>query len=163
MEKIEDKKNIEKIELQSKTGKVYFLEKKIKGGWKIERKETGSIENVSLNLVERIKERIENGEVISFWEINNTVAVETVVLYLLRDIIHIDNKNKTYSKIKKNNKETYVNKNAWIFRGNQDSFDVNSYLRNFNYIYWSVPIKKYQKEIKVGDKVFLWRSKGKSE
>ena len=163
MEKIEDKENIEKIELQSKTGKVYFLEKKIKGGWKIERKETGSIENVSLNLVERIKERIENGEVISFREINNTVAVETAVLFLLRDIIHIDNKNKKYSKIKKNNKETYVNKNAWIFRGNQDSFDVNTYLRKFNYVYWSVPIKKYQKEIKVGDKVFLWRSKGKSD
>lgn len=50
----------------------------------------------------------------------------------------------------------------WIFRGNQDSFDVNSYLKNFNYLYWSVPIKKYQKEIKIGDKVFIWRSKGKS-
>ena len=107
MEIIEDKEDIKKIELKSKTGKVYFLEKRVKGGWKIERKETGSIENVSFNLVERIKERIESGEVISFREINYTVAVETAVLYLLRDIIHIDNTNKTYSKIKKNNKEIF--------------------------------------------------------
>ncbi|WP_312969350.1 HNH endonuclease [Acinetobacter gerneri] len=52
--------------------------------------------------------------------------------------------------------------NAWIFQGSADYFDVNSYLNNFNLIYWSLPIKKHQQEIGLDDFVFIWRSKGKS-
>ena len=36
-------------------------------------------------------------------------------------------------------------------------------MRNFTYIYWAVKHKKYQEEINIGDKVFIWRSKGKSK
>lgn len=51
----------------------------------------------------------------------------------------------------------------WIFRGNREDFDIDSYLENFKYIYWAVKHQKHQDEINVGDKVFIWRSKGKSQ
>lgn len=50
----------------------------------------------------------------------------------------------------------------WIFRGNREDFDIDTYLSEFDYIYWAVKHEKYQNEINVGDKVFIWRSKGKS-
>ncbi|MFO6299268.1 EVE domain-containing protein [Rahnella selenatireducens] len=53
--------------------------------------------------------------------------------------------------------------NAWIFRGNREEFDIDSYLQNFDYIYWAVKHKKHQDEINIGDPVFIWRSKGSSK
>ena len=50
----------------------------------------------------------------------------------------------------------------WIFRGNREDFDIDTYLRNFNYIYWAVKHKKHQRELQIDDQVFIWRSKGKS-
>ncbi|RXJ72033.1 hypothetical protein CS022_18130 [Veronia nyctiphanis] len=50
----------------------------------------------------------------------------------------------------------------WIFRGNREDFDIDKYLSGFRYVYWAVKHPKHQDEIKVGDKVFFWRSKGKS-
>jgi predicted RNA-binding protein with PUA-like domain len=54
-------------------------------------------------------------------------------------------------------------KNHWIFQGNPDQFDVDTYLKNSKRIYWSVPVKKYQNQIKIGDIVYLWRSQGKQK
>jgi len=51
----------------------------------------------------------------------------------------------------------------WIFSGNRDSFDIDNYLIDFDYIYWAVKHPKHQNEIQVGDRVFIWRSKGKSK
>jgi len=51
----------------------------------------------------------------------------------------------------------------WIFRGNREDFKIDSYLSEFDYIYWSVKHKKHQDSIQVGDSVFIWRSKGKSK
>ena len=51
----------------------------------------------------------------------------------------------------------------WIFRGNREDFDVDTYLRDFSYIYWAVKHPKHQAEIKINDRVFFWRSKGKSK
>lgn len=51
----------------------------------------------------------------------------------------------------------------WIFRGNREDFDIDAYLRGFDYIYWAVKHPKHQAEMQVGDNVFIWRSKGKSK
>lgn len=51
----------------------------------------------------------------------------------------------------------------WIFRGNREDFDIDTYLKNFGYIYWAVKHQKHQDEMQVGDRVFIWRSKGNSK
>lgn len=51
----------------------------------------------------------------------------------------------------------------WIFRGNRTDFDIDTYLREFKYIYWAVTYPKHQNEMQIGDRVFIWRSKGKSK
>ena len=51
----------------------------------------------------------------------------------------------------------------WIFRGNREDFDIDTYLSKFKYIYWAVKHPKHQNEIKIDDSVFFWRSKGKSK
>lgn len=51
----------------------------------------------------------------------------------------------------------------WIFRGNRSDFDIDTYLRNFKYIYWAVKYPKHQNEMHIGDRVFIWRSKGNSK
>tara|TARA_R110002049_G_scaffold198780_1_gene368832 strand:+ start:1540 stop:2349 length:810 start_codon:yes stop_codon:yes gene_type:complete len=51
----------------------------------------------------------------------------------------------------------------WIFRGNREDFDIDKYIEEFKYIYWAVKHKKHQDEMQVGDRVFIWRSKGKSK
>ena len=45
--------------------------------------------------------------------------------------------------------------NAWLFQGNPDQFNIDEYLRASENIYWSVSVKKYQKEIALGDVVFV--------
>jgi hypothetical protein len=51
----------------------------------------------------------------------------------------------------------------WIFRGNREDFEIDTYLRDFDYIYWAVKHLKHQNEMQTGDRVFIWRSKGKSK
>ena len=51
----------------------------------------------------------------------------------------------------------------WIFQGNRSDFDIDTYLSDFDYIYWSVKHPKHQDEMQIGDRVFIWRSKGKSQ
>ena len=48
--------------------------------------------------------------------------------------------------------------NYWLFQGNPDYFDVDSYLQQTSSIYWSAV--QYQNNIKIGDPVFIWRAKG---
>ena len=81
--------------IKSNTGKKYQLEPRDSGGWKVSRldshtNEIVSEENVAESLVSRTKKRLESGETIKFREIDYTVAKETAVVYLLRDIIHVD-------------------------------------------------------------------------
>ncbi len=51
----------------------------------------------------------------------------------------------------------------WLFQGNPDQFDIDAYLKSSEKIYWSISVQKYQKEISLGDIVYLWRAKGKSK
>ncbi|TGM03239.1 HNH endonuclease [Leptospira jelokensis] len=53
--------------------------------------------------------------------------------------------------------------NSWILQGSPDQFDINEYLTIADVIYWSVPYQKHVNQMKIGDQVFIWRSKGKSK
>jgi putative restriction endonuclease len=88
--------------IKSSTGKKYELEPRDSGGWKVFRLDSNSNEivseeNVAESLVSRTKKRLEAGETINFRDIDYTVAKETAVVYLLRDIIHVDEEKRTYS------------------------------------------------------------------
>ena len=52
---------------------------------------------------------------------------------------------------------------TWIFQGSLKYFDINSYVANGGNINWHVKAKKHQDEIKVGDRVFIWRTEGKDK
>lgn len=50
--------------------------------------------------------------------------------------------------------------NAWFFQANPDYYDVDSYLKRYDYIYWSVKVKSHITDIRLGDDAYLWKSKG---
>ncbi len=50
---------------------------------------------------------------------------------------------------------------AWIFQANPDNFDLDGYLRVTSAIKWTVRQRHLADRIAVGDRVFLWRAKGK--
>jgi hypothetical protein len=50
---------------------------------------------------------------------------------------------------------------SWILQGNPDRFGVDRYLSKNDFVYWSVPAQKHQREIEIGDRVFIWRAAGK--
>lgn len=52
---------------------------------------------------------------------------------------------------------------SWILQGNPDRFGVDRYLSENDFVYWSVPVQKYQREFEVGDRVFIWRAAGKTK
>jgi len=47
--------------------------------------------------------------------------------------------------------------NYWIYQGNPKVYDIDSYIATHPYIYWNSP--KHIDEVKLGDTVFLWRSR----
>jgi hypothetical protein len=50
---------------------------------------------------------------------------------------------------------------AWIFQGNPKVYDIDDYLARYpELIYWRVP--RYQSEIAVGDRAFIWRAGSES-
>lgn len=49
---------------------------------------------------------------------------------------------------------------TWIFQGNQKVFDINQYIISNEIVTWSLKIKKFQEEISIGDRVFIWRTEG---
>ena len=49
---------------------------------------------------------------------------------------------------------------TWIFQGNQKVFDINEYVTKNEIVTWSIKIKKFQEEISIGDRVFIWRTEG---
>ncbi len=52
---------------------------------------------------------------------------------------------------------------TWIFQGNPKVFDINSYVSRGKVVTWRVRAKKHQDEIKLNDKVFVWRTEGNDE
>lgn len=51
---------------------------------------------------------------------------------------------------------------TWIFQGNPNIFDIDGYLEACSGdFYWQV--SRYQESLSIGDKVYIWRSQGKSK
>ncbi|WP_186673918.1 EVE domain-containing protein [Sporosarcina sp. BP05] len=50
--------------------------------------------------------------------------------------------------------------NTWIFQGNPTKFNVDDYLLENDYIWWSIRQEHLVSDINLGDEVFIWRSDG---
>lgn len=49
---------------------------------------------------------------------------------------------------------------SWIFQGNPKQYDIDTYLLENDVISWNIRQKQYLDEVRIGDKVFIWRSDG---
>ncbi len=49
---------------------------------------------------------------------------------------------------------------TWIFQGNPNKFNVDDYLLENEFIWWSIRQKHFAEDINVGDDVYIWRSDG---
>ena len=45
---------------------------------------------------------------------------------------------------------------AFVFQGNPKKFDIDTYLDEYPFVYWSVP--KLSGEIRIDDQIVIWRS-----
>lgn len=45
---------------------------------------------------------------------------------------------------------------AWIFQGNPKRFDIDAYITEFDYVYWSAP--QHKEKVQIGDTVYIWRA-----
>lgn len=52
---------------------------------------------------------------------------------------------------------------TWIFQGNPDRFDIDTYLTSGRLIYWSVTRKAYEDQVAEGAPVYIWRARGSSK
>lgn len=50
--------------------------------------------------------------------------------------------------------------NTWFFQGNPSVFDIDNYVTNNKYIWWSLRQEHFVDKIQLNDDVFLWRSDG---
>ncbi|WP_312471234.1 HNH endonuclease [Neobacillus sp.] len=50
--------------------------------------------------------------------------------------------------------------NTWIFQGNPNVFDIDNYVMNHRFIWWSLRQEHFLDKIGIDDEVFLWRSDG---
>ena len=50
--------------------------------------------------------------------------------------------------------------NTWIFQGNPTIFDIDNYVKNNKYIWWSLRQEHFVDKIQLNDEVYLWRSDG---
>lgn len=52
--------------------------------------------------------------------------------------------------------------NHWIFQGNPDQFNLVDYVRDHDFINWTVRQKNFVGQMKVGDEVYIWQAAGKA-
>jgi hypothetical protein len=52
---------------------------------------------------------------------------------------------------------------AWLAQGSMNYFDITHYVQDYPIVYLSVNIAKHQREMSVGDPIFIWRAKGQSK
>jgi 5-methylcytosine-specific restriction enzyme A len=50
--------------------------------------------------------------------------------------------------------------NIWIFQGNPNVFDIDNYVQDNKFIWWSLRQEHFADEFNINDKVFLWKSDG---
>src|SRR5258706_383443 len=53
--------------------------------------------------------------------------------------------------------------NSWLFQGNPDYFRMDEYLTPNCEVTWAVRQPKVEREVAVGDEVFIWRAAGASQ
>ncbi|UOY93151.1 EVE domain-containing protein [Ectobacillus sp. JY-23] len=68
---------------------------------------------------------------------------------------NIELKNGTFKNV-----EVSQGQQTWIFQGNPSIFDINNYISNHKYIWWSLRQEYFADKIQINDNVFLWRSDG---
>lgn len=49
---------------------------------------------------------------------------------------------------------------TWIFQGNPTKFNVDGYLLENQFIWWSIRQAHFAEDIRIGDEVYIWRSDG---
>ncbi|HJF31439.1 MAG TPA: EVE domain-containing protein [Sporosarcina psychrophila] len=52
---------------------------------------------------------------------------------------------------------------TWIFQGNPTKFNVDDYLLQNDYIWWSIRQEHFVNDINLDDEVFIWRSDGENK
>jgi len=52
--------------------------------------------------------------------------------------------------------------NSWIFQGNPDKFQIDTYVEQNERILWGVRQEHHAASMDIGDEVFLWRSEGRA-
>jgi 5-methylcytosine-specific restriction enzyme B len=57
---------------------------------------------------------------------------------------------------------TSLEDKMWLAQGSMDYFDVTHYVKEYPVVYFSVNIVKHQREMDVGDPIFIWRARGTS-
>jgi 5-methylcytosine-specific restriction enzyme A len=50
--------------------------------------------------------------------------------------------------------------NTWIFQGNPNVFDIDNYVQDNKFIWWSIRQEHFADEFNINDTVFLWKSDG---
>ena len=53
--------------------------------------------------------------------------------------------------------------NHWLFQGNPDIFDIDTYMADQENIRWEVRQKRFARDMQPGDQVFIWRASGKNK
>ena len=76
--------------------KQYDITEHEKSGWIVTRLDTGSQCKVSVQMVNRTRERLLKGEAIPFRSISYTVAIETAVIAIIGNI-NVNKTTKTYT------------------------------------------------------------------
>ena len=78
------------------------------------------------------------------------------------NVINFDNWDEFLQSYQKNQgkKLQETQNNTWIFQGNPIHFRINDYLSENTNIIWNLKQEHYQNKIKIGDKVYIWRSDG---
>ena len=51
---------------------------------------------------------------------------------------------------------------AWLAQGSMNYFDITHYVKDYPVVYLSVNVAKHQREMTVGDPIYIWRAKGQS-
>lgn len=89
-------KGMKERRIRSKTGAEYTVTDEGKRGWKAERVETGSTVRISIGKVSKTIKHLREVGPMPFRSIDYTVAIETVVVWVLEDLIEIDHTDRVY-------------------------------------------------------------------
>jgi hypothetical protein len=106
---------------------------------------------------------------VSLWELHRLdLTVEALVLkkeyqslFSKEERIKVIDRLEEYGfKVPRNVEHPYEKQNTWIFQGNPNIFDIDNYVKNHKFIWWSLRQEHFVDKIQLDDEVYLWRSDG---